>query len=80
MPVLAVGRHDGVIWTEGLHQTNGNSLFAIVKMYEAADPGGAVQLRALALKATDTDHLTQQLQTVLTVELNEGRGGRVNGL
>ena len=62
MAVLAIGGDDPVALLQHRDDADGDRLFAVIEMQEAADLFLRVELRALVLEAADADHLLQQIQ------------------
>ena len=67
--VLAVRRDDRVLRRERLHRTDRDGLLADVQVHEAADLRRAVELDALLLEPAHPQHLAQQLEAVLAVDV-----------
>ena len=62
--VFAIGRDDGVVRVEGLHDAHGDRLLTDAEVHEAADARRAVELDATFLEPADPCHLAQQAQGV----------------
>ena len=66
LTVLAIGRHDVVVFPERMHRADAYGLFADVEVQEPADLLFRIELRALFLEPADADHIPQQLERMLT--------------
>ena len=58
--MLAIGRDDGIIGRERLHDADRHRLLAVVEVQKAEDLLRLVQLDAFRLEMPDADHLAQQ--------------------
>ena len=66
--VLAIGRHHGVGGRERLHDADRVRLLADIKMKEAADLRGRIELDAAFLEAADAQHLAHEMQEMIAIE------------
>jgi hypothetical protein len=67
--VLTVGGDDGVFGRQRLHHPDRDRFLAVLQMQEAADLRGTVEFGAFALKPSNANHLLQELQRMVAVDL-----------
>ena len=61
LAMLAIGGHEIVFRRQGLDYAHAHRLFTVVKVQEAADLHGAVELGRLLLQPADAQHLVKQM-------------------